>query len=830
MKQFFAINLLIWFVLTAVAPNTKAQQPTERYHQTVPKINALVHTKLDVRFDYGKQLMLGKAWITLRPYAYATDSLRLDAKGMDIRNISIVKSGKMVPLKYSYDSLQLLINLDRSYKADEQYMVFINYTAKPNQLKVKGSAAISDAKGLYFINPDSSVKAKPVQIWTQGETEASSVWFPTIDKPNQKTTSEISMTVPSKYVTLSNGRLSAQKANGNSTRTDTWKMDLPHAPYLFMMAIGDFKIYKDKYKDKEVSYYLEPSYAPYAKQIFGMTPEMIGFFSKKLGIDFPWNKYAQIVVRDYVSGAMENTTATIHGDFVQQTDRELLDESAGEDVIAHELFHQWFGNYVTAESWANLTVNESFANLSEVLWNEYKYGKDAGDFGNYSDMQEYFRVPLDAKKELVRFRYQDKEDMFDLVSYQKGGRILNMLRKNLGDTVFYKGLNLYLTQNAFKTGEAHQVRLALEEASGKDLNWFFNQWYFKSGHPHLKIDYKWDALAKKQMVYVQQTQEGDAFELPFAIDLYSAGKMQRHHVWMKGKADTFTFSSAVKPDLVNVDGDKILLAQKTDSKSLNEYVFQYFKAPLYVDRHEAIAAAASKQDDPGAQKVMIAALNDKFFRLRIEAINELDLTKPPILKQATPVLTDLVVNDKHTLVQAAAIEALTKAQDARNLPLFRQAIGSKSYSVQGSALIAIAALDPSEGLRLAKSLEKESKGRLKESVAEVYSNFGGPDEFSFVINGFDNSNVNGKFQMIQSFMVLLGKINNTEMFQVNFKKVTSLIDQYKQFGIGQQLLPLLNRLREEKLTRAKSDKALHATLTSQAEIVKKVIENVQNGK
>ncbi len=822
--------LSVFVLQTQAQVNPESNPSNKIYRPTATKINSLVHTKLDVRFDYGKQYMYGKAWITLKPYAYATDSLRLDAKGMDINNISIVKSNQIIPLKYSYDSLQLRIILDKSYKADEQYTVFVDYTSKPNELKTKGSAAITDAKGLYFINPDSAIKGKPVQIWTQGETEASSVWFPTIDKPNQKTTSEIIMTVPSKYVTLSNGRLVSQKSYSNSTRTDTWKMDLPHSPYLFMMAVGDFKIYKDKWKDKEVNYYLEPAYAPYAKQIFGFTPEMIDFFSKRLGVDYPWNKYSQIVVRDYVSGAMENTTATLHGEFVQQTPGEMIDGSAGEAVIAHELFHQWFGDYVTAESWSNITVNESFANFSEVLWDEFKHGQDAGDYGNYEDMQNYLSNASDAKKDLVRFNYTDKEDVFDLVSYQKGGRILNMLRDYLGEDVFFKGLNIYLKQNAFKNGEAHQLRLELEEASGKDLNWFFNQWYFNNGHPLLKIDYKWDAAAKKQTVYLKQTQDGEAFMLPVAIDFYAGGKMERHEVWMNSKADTFTYSFAVKPDLVNVDAKKILLAEKTDSKTLNEYVFQYFNAPLLVDRMEAITEAEKKQDDPAARKVMIAALNDKFFRLRMKAIASLDIKNPTIQKEAAPILAKLVNGDSSTLVQAAAIKYLAKSKDSANLPIFKKAFESKSYSVQAAALNGIAALDSVEGLRLAKSLEKGSKGAIKQSVVAIYSKYGGPDEFAFAVNEFDNASVNEKFQMIQNYFVLLGNMNDTEVFKTNFNKIVSIIEKYKAYGVGKQLIPLLTELKDEKLDKAKKSDQLSAQLALQADIVKKVIEDIQNGK
>jgi aminopeptidase N len=329
---------------------------SKEYRATAEKINSLVHTKLDARFDYSKAQLDGKVWITLKPYFYPTDSLTLDAKGMDIRQVAIVKNGKNTALKYNYDGMLLDITLDKTYRNNEQYTIYIDYTAKPNEYEGRGSAAITEAKGLYFINPTGEEPNKPTQIWTQGETEATSVWVPTIDKPNQKTTNEIYMTVPAKYVTLSNGKLVTQKTNSDGTRTDYWKMDLPHAPYLFFMGVGDYAIIKDKYKNKEVSYYVEKEYAPVARKIFGKTPEMIALYSKLTGVDYPWVKYSQITGRDYVSGAMENTTATLHSDAAQQDARELTDGNRWEEVIAHELFHQWFGDYVTTESWSNITL------------------------------------------------------------------------------------------------------------------------------------------------------------------------------------------------------------------------------------------------------------------------------------------------------------------------------------------------------------------------------------------------------------------------------------------------------------------------------------------
>ena len=453
------------------------------------------------------------------------------------------------------------------------------------------------------------------------------------------------MTVPEKYQTLSNGLLVSQKKNQDGTRTDTWKMDLPHAPYLVMMAVGEFSIIKDKYKGKEVSYYVEKEYAPMARKMFGMTPEMMSYFSKITGVEYPWAKYSQIVVRDYNAfGAMENTTATLHGNLYAQLDaRQLIDGNSWEYGIAHELFHQWFGDYVTTESWSNTTVNESFADFSETLWYEHKYGKEKGDEHNYNAMQDYFRGGNEGKN-LVRFDYDDREEMFDAVSYQKGGRILNMLRNQVGDSAFYKSLNLILTTKKFQSAEAHDLRLAFEEVTGQDLNWFWNQWYYGSGHPQLDISYDYDPATKDAKVFIRQTQLDKTFRFPIAVDVYEGGAKKRYPIWIDQKADTLTFPADSKPDLINVDGDKILLCEKTDHKSLENYIFQYHHAGLYLDRREAIEYAAAKQKEAKAHDLLKTALHDKYHGLRILAIQRLNLRNDSMKIVVEPYLVDLAMN------------------------------------------------------------------------------------------------------------------------------------------------------------------------------------------
>ncbi|WP_442588734.1 M1 family aminopeptidase [Pedobacter sp. AW31-3R] len=802
-RAVFRTLLVFGSMLTfPVLAQDKQEDPLLKIYRAAPdKINDLVHTKLDVRFDYKKRYLYGKEWVTLKPHFNPTDSLRLDAKGMDINTLSIVKNGKNLPLKFTYDSLTLAIKLDKVYRENEKYTIYISYTAKPDELKIEGGQAITDAKGLYFINPDSTEKGKPVQIWTQGELESSSAWFPTIDHTNQKTTQEISMTVPSKYVTLSNGRLTLQKKNTDGTRTDTWKMDLPHSPYLFMMAVGDFKIYKDKWRDKEVNYYLEPKYAPYAKDIFGFTPEAMDFYSKVLGVDYPWNKYSQIVVRDFVSGAMENTTATLHGSYVQGTKRELLDRyfDKGRSTIVHELFHHWFGDYVTAESWSNITVNESFANFSETLWAEHKYGQDTGDEHNHQAMLDYFANPENAKKDLVRFHYHAALEVFDAVSYQKGGRILNMLRTYLGAPAFFKGLNIYLKTNAFKNGEAQQLRLALEEASGKDLNWFFNQWYYNAGHPLLDIDYRWDEATKTQLVFLKQTQEAKAFILPMAIDIYVGGKKERHQITMQGKSDTLKFILPAKPDLVNVDGDKIILMQKTNHLTMENYLFQYTNAPLYMDRLEAIEAALNLQTDPSAQKILIAALNDKYYQLRLTTLQGLDKGNTQLIAAALPVILKLAGQDENTLVKAGALSALSNTANANQyLALFQAAVKNQSYAIQGAGLTALAQLNPSEALPQAKSLEKDSGGDLIPAIVAIYANYGTDAEWTFVNSNFKDLGAQEKFDMMKNYISFVIRVKNPEYAQQGVSTIKDFALAFKSYGVAPQIVEALNYVKGER--------------------------------
>ncbi len=712
------------------------------YHGMETKLTDILHTKLEVKFDWAKAYLYGKATITAKPYFYREDQVLLDARGMDMNEVALLKGEEKIKLDYTYVNDVLKIKLDKAYTRNDTFQLFIDYTAKPNELKKKGgSSAISDDKGLYFINPDGKDKNKPQQIWTQGETQSNSVWFPCIDKPNEKMTEEIYMTVDEKYTTLSNGELVYQKENGDGTRTDYWNMDLPHSTYLVMMTVGEFSVVKDKWRDREVNYYVEKEYEPYARAIFGHTPEMMETFSTVLGVPFVWNKYSQIIVRDYVSGAMENTTATLHGEFLNQTNREMLDRDY-EDVIAHELFHQWFGDLVTCKSWSNIPLHESFADYGEYIWEEHQYGRDAADAHRREAVDKYMREAKRKQVDLVRYNYEDKEELFDSHTYEKGGSILHMLRKYMGDEAFFASLKLYLETNKFDNAEIANLRLAFEKVIGEDLNWFFNEWFFASGHPDLEISHRYDTTAQKYTVTIEQKQDlkkTPLYKLPIDVDIYSEGKKIRKRIVLEKQKQDFEFEAITRPELVNVDAEKMLVCVKTETgKTPAELGFQYHHAPLFEDRREALFGLVQTKTAPEYKECILSALKDTSWELRRLAISGLKEILPGNEELTKNKLIEIARKDPKSLVRSEAISFLSdnfKDQDLGSL--YKDALKDSSYAVISGGLYAINKLDSTQSVKIAKTMESEKNKQILFALMYIYSRNGSDENADFFLQSRD---------------------------------------------------------------------------------------------
>lgn len=802
---------IVLFCFVLISFNFLAQNPT--YKAEKEKINDLVHTKLKVDFNFSDKTMNGEAWITAKPHFYSTDKITLDANSMIIHKVALNNQ----KLDFNYDDFDLIIDLPKTYKKDEEFTIYIKYTARPEKVKDEGSKAITDAKGLYFINADGIDKNKPTQIWTQGETEANSAWFPTIDAPNQKTSQEIYITVPNKYKTLSNGELVSQTNTGNN-RTDYWKFDQKHAPYLAFIGVGEFEIIKDFYKNIPINYYVETEYAAYAKDIFGLTPEMIGFFSDKLGVAYPWNKYSQIVVRDYVSGAMENTTAVVHGEQAYQKPGQLIDNNVQENTIAHEIFHHWFGNLVTSESWSNLTLNESFANYGEYLWREHKYGKVDAEM-HYFEQVEAYKNGQNESKSLVRFNYDDKEELFDLVSYNKGGAILHNLRNYLGDEAFFKGLNIYLNQYKYKTAEVHQLRLVFEELTGKDLNWFFNQWYFGANHPNIEVSYDYNTVLKTVTVNIIQLQ-GETFQFPFAIDIFEGTKRTRHTVFVDGNDASFTFPYKRQPNLIQVNADNILICNINENKVLSDYMFQLKNADNYAHRREALLQVVTKQDDKDAFNAVVDALNDASYKIRILALQNIDLINKSSKRAAIRKIMQMANNDAKTLVQAEAINTLGKLTDPELKSIFEKGLESKSYSVLGKALVSMYYVDKELAIKKSKALPDEVRKILATPLTQIFIEEKDESELPFiaksVVSGMFLANDDAIKTLYQKAFQQISESNNTVAIQNVTEDMIVKGNQYKGFNFDKVMINLMRKMVDNQKKADKPNRAINIEIIKTA--------------
>ena len=669
------------------------------YRGSNDRVHDLVHTKLEVRPDWAQQQLAGTATLELKPYFYPQDELVLDARGFDIGAVSLVEGHNKKPLKYTYDGKQITIQLEKEYGPDEHFFVEIVYVAKPGELQGKGSAAIKSDRGLYFINPTGSDKGKPQQLWTQGQTEANSAWFPTIDSPNEKATQELFITVDNKFTTLSNGSLIYSLMNDDETRTDYWKLDQPHAPYLAMMAIGSFEKIEDQWEVPggegiEVNYYIEHEFADYARDIFGNTPEMLGYFSKLLNYPYPWPKYSQVIVRDFVSGAMENTTASVFMEDLLVTDRDLLDYH-WDDIIAHELFHHWFGNLVTCESWSNLPLNEAFATYGEYLWYEHKYGVEEADYHQWESSETYLEEAKEKQADLIRFTYEDKEDMFDHHSYDKGGLVLHMLRNYVGDKAFFKSLELYLRSNAYATAEIHDLRMAFEEVTGEDLNWFFNQWFLASGHPKLQVDHfqKGNVLTV-EVRQVQDFSQTPVFNLPIVLGIWvDEEKAWEYPVEINASYEKFEFEIEDSVQLVLFDTEQQLLAEVSHPKTVDELIFQYYNGGKLLARYNALEKLAeigfeNRDDYDAISDVFLSVLKDPVWGLRELAVDYFDEYDGEFLNDVEGRLIGLAQSDPKSQVRASAITVLASINADKHKLVAKEALDDPSYTVKGAAILA----------------------------------------------------------------------------------------------------------------------------------------------
>lgn len=832
MRKFYLFALSVGFSLTVLSCSTSKKLANHSGNAIAESANSydslpyravptekwqLINTNINIHFNLPEKTAEATTILTLHPYFYPADSVILDAKSMKILSVSMQNDKN---LSYQYNGKKLGIRLPETMFQNDTLHLSVHYIAMPyakSDLSDIGGTAITENRGLYFINTDHFEPYQQEQIWTQGETEANSHWFPTFDHSNFRSTFEITMHVPDSFKTLSNGQLVKSVEEPDEMRADTWIQDKPIPPYLVMMAASNFAVVKDTpWKGKEVAYYVPQEYGKYAKDIFRYTPEMIDFFSKKLKMDFPWYKYDQVIGYDYVSGAMENVSASLFGAFNLKDSRQIADDN-NDFIIAHELFHQWFGDYVTCENWSQITLNESFADFSEKLWAAYKYGEGQAEIQFYHSKLRYLGQAPQSDLPLVRFRYKDPDDVFDRVSYSKGGLILNYLRQLTGDSAFFNALHLYLTQNALQSAEADQLRHAFEKVTGKDWQWFFNQWYYKGGHPKLQVSYQYNDAARQMKVIVEQTQQAAPYQtkiyrLPLKAQIIRGSDLQTIDWLVDSQKQVFVYpyKGNQRPIFIP-DAGHWLPGEIKDNKTQEQYAAQYFAGLNQIEvselnreqikldkafgfsvlrhldlmsRHDALTGlvqTTTKTTTGLTDSVLkVATVKDTSSFIRSLALRLLiEFGDLPSNAQWKTFFFSVAQNDPDNKIKAEAISWLGRQKDKQYLAYFDHETNASSYYVATAALRALNELAHHHAEVLTRDLLNRNyfSAMWLTEAGNIIGQDGNPDDYSFFTNILWHKFEGDRAEFMTSFANYLLNVKSDSVYTKGLALIKKLADK-----------------------------------------------------
>jgi len=653
--------------------------PGARPHYNPDRPGQVEHIFLDLVLDIPHQSFHGSCTITLTPVRDGLEHLTLDAVNLNIQSVQVDET----PQRFDYDGEQLHIHLQAPTQAGKLLKIAIAYAVEKPQ------------RGLYFIVPNKHYPNKPTQVWTQGEDEDSRFWFPCFDYPGQLATSEIRVQVPKPLIAISNGELIHTEETGENT-VYHWVQQQVHPTYLMTLAVGDFAEIKDEWNGKPVTYYVEKGREEDARRSMGKTPQMIEFFSEKFGYPYPFPKYAQVCVDDFIFGGMENTSTTLLTDRCLLDERASLDNRMSESLVAHELAHQWFGDLVVIKHWSHAWLKEGMASYSEVLWTEQQYGADDAAYYLLLESRSYLAEDSSRyRRPIVTHVYREAIELYDHHLYEKGACVYHMIRAELGEELFFKAIHTFVQDNAHKTVETVDLLRAIEKATGRNLLFLFDQYVYRGGHPDFSVAYAWDADSKLAKVTVTQTQADangkDLFDLKIPIALWT----QQHQskiftVRVHQREQSFYFPLEEKPAFVSFDvGNKFL---KTVSL---EYPLPELKAQLLFDSDPIsriyAAEALAKKGGLEAVKALSAALQqDSCWAVRAEVAKQLASVK---LDQA---FAELVagIKDENALVRRAVVDALSKIKSAETYDALKPLVekGDPSYYVESIAARALGEL------------------------------------------------------------------------------------------------------------------------------------------
>ena len=641
----------------------------------------LQHSRIALRFDVDQKKVIGEVTHTLAILRDSTSKIAFDSVGLTIQSVTVNKAAA----KFETKDDKLIIPLAAAAHAGEKFDVTIRYEGKPT-------------KGLYFILPDKDYPDRPKQIWSQGESEDTRYYLPTYDYPNDRLTTETILTVPASWITVANGKLINVADAANGMKTWTWKESVPSSTYLITVVAGELDEVKDSWRGIPVTYYAPKGRGNRLSINYSRTPQMIELFSTKLGVNYPWEKYAQSMVDDFVAGGMENSSATTNtSDSLQHPKLAPEFLTGQDDLISHELGHQWFGDLVTCKDWGDIWLNEGFATFMETVWSEAHFGKEEADYERWEAAHQWFAQTNLYAKPIVRHDFNDSGE-FDGNAYTKGGWVLYMLRHELGEEAFYRGLKHYLEVNRGKNVVTADLAKAIEEATHTNVDQFFNQWLYGAGAPKLDLSYKYDDAKHEVALTVKQTQKVEGrvglFYIPTEVEITTASGAKLFPITVSGEKDAavFTFHADAAPLMVLFDKGGHVLKSAEFHKEKKEWLYQLKNATELADRADAISALGKLKDDDEVVAALAETLrDDKAWGVRANAADALgQLGGGAASKQ----LLDALNTAKEPWVRNRIVSALANFKDDTAIAAKLTAIAAddSSYRARAAALQALGRL------------------------------------------------------------------------------------------------------------------------------------------
>ncbi len=587
--------------------------PGTRTHFAPDCPAAVTHLKLELEPDLKARRLSGRVTLALRSRRDDLSAVELDAVDM---TFSAVTVDEQPPRATQYDGKRLRIELDRARRLDEELAISIAYGCAPT-------------RGLYFVGPDEGHPDRPLECWTQGQDEDSRFYFPCFDAPLLKATSEVACTAPADLFVLSNGDLRERRVLRDGRQLWHYAIDFPHAPYLVTLVCGQFAEIADRAPETGVDVYY---YGPKGREAdlrrsLQATPAIVDFFSKTIGVPYPFHRYSQIFVSDFIFGGMENTSATTLTAEAMLDERAALDQDV-EALVAHELAHQWWGDLLTCREWPEAWLNEGFATYFEYVWRSHSRGRDEADVELLGDLDTYLDEAGEYQRPIVCRQFQEPIDLFDRHLYEKGGRVLHMLRHELGDVPFWRALRSYAQRHARRSVETRDLARAIEEATGRNLDRFFHTWIDHPGHPELECTWQWDGDQGLGSLRVEQKQEGEqVYELRTCVRFEVGGQPRDEPIHIEQRSHTFEWRLPEAPTQVIFDSGDILLKTVRFDKARPLWTRQLSGALLGVDRVLAARALANKPDAAAVAALRASLETDAFWAVRAAAATALGKTR-----------------------------------------------------------------------------------------------------------------------------------------------------------------------------------------------------------